>query len=98
LLLDDLIAKYASDRKVVLVGHSAGGALAGEYARTRASSNLSLVLLDAAILTSGGGSGPFEWFFHLPQMQRLGPILVAEIASSGNALLEESYYDKSQLT
>jgi pimeloyl-ACP methyl ester carboxylesterase len=98
LLLDDLIARYGNDRKVILAGHSAGGALAGEYARTRASSNLSLVLVDAAILTSGSNSGPFEWFFHLPQMQRLGPILVAEIASSGNALLEESYYDKSQLT
>jgi pimeloyl-ACP methyl ester carboxylesterase len=31
-------------------------------------------------------------------MKRLGPMLVAGIATSGNDLLEESYYNKAQLT
>jgi pimeloyl-ACP methyl ester carboxylesterase len=97
-LLDDLVAKFGDGRRIVLVGHSAGGQLAAEYARQRPTLESSLVLVDAAILTTGGGSGGLGWFLQLPQMQKLGPMLVAGIATSGDDLLEESYYNKVQLT
>jgi pimeloyl-ACP methyl ester carboxylesterase len=58
----------------------------------------SLILVDAAIMTTGGGTSAFGWFFALPQMQRLGPILVSSIATSGDDLLRKSYYDQSKLT
>ena len=98
LILDDLIAKYGSDRKIVLVGHSAGGQIAAEYARLNPSKVSALILVDAAIMTAGGGPGGFDWFYALPQMQKLGPILVSSIATSGDDLLRKSYYDKSKLT
>ncbi len=97
-LLDDLVARFGDGRRIVLVGHSAGGQLAAEYARQRPTLQTSLVLVDAAILTTGGGSGGLGWFLQLPQMQKLGPMLVAGIATSGDDLLEESYYNKAQLT
>lgn len=97
-LLDDLVARHGDGRRIVLVGHSAGGQLAAEYARQRPTLQTSLVLVDAAILTTGGGSGGLGWFLQLPQMQKLGPMLVAGIATSGDDLLEESYYNKAQLT
>ena len=86
-LLDDLVAKFGEGRRIVLVGHSAGGQLAAEYARLRPELQTSLVLVDAAILTTGGGSGGFGWFLQLPQMQKLGPMLVAGIATSATGAI-----------
>jgi len=97
-ILDALLAKYGVGRKVVLVGHSAGGQLAAEYTRLNPTKVSALVLVDAAILTTGGGFGGFDWFMALPQMQKLGPILVSNIATSGDDLLRKSYYNKSKLT
>ncbi len=97
-LLDGLIAKFAKKREVVLVGHSAGGQLAAEYARINPSKVSALILVDPAILTTGGGPEGLDWLYQLPQIAKLGPILVSSIASSGDQLLRESFYDKSVLT
>jgi pimeloyl-ACP methyl ester carboxylesterase len=97
-ILDDLITKFGSDRDVVLVGHSAGGQLAAEYARLNPSKVKSLVLVDPAILTTGGGPNGFEWLYEIPQIKKLGPILVSSIATSGMDLLKESYFNQNQLT
>ena len=97
-ILDALIAKYGAGRQVVLVGHSAGGQLAAEYTRLNLSKVSALILVDAAIMTTGGGTSGFGWFFALPQLQKLGPILVSSIATSGDDLLRKSYYDQSKLT
>jgi pimeloyl-ACP methyl ester carboxylesterase len=97
-LLDALIAKFGEGRDVVLVGHSAGGQLAAEYARVNPAVISSLVLVDPAILTTGGTPDGLDWLWAIPQIDRLGPILVAGIASSGMDLLRESYADQSMLT
>lgn len=97
-LLDALLAKFASGRDVILVGHSAGGQLAAEYARLNPAKVQGLVLVDPAILTTGGGPGWLAWLYSVPQIQRLGPILVSSIASSGNDVIRESFFDQSKLT
>lgn len=97
-LLDGLIDKFAEGREVILIGHSAGGQLAAEYTRLNPENVQRLVLVDPAILTTGGSPGWLGWVWQIPQIDRLGPILVQNIATSGNELLEESYYDKAQLT
>ena len=97
-IVDALIAEFGSAREVVLVGHSAGGQLAAEYARLNPTKVQRLVLADPAILTTGGIP---EWvvpILNIPQIDALGPALVAGIASSGNDLLRESYFDQSDLT
>lgn len=96
-ILKGLINKYAKNREVVVAGHSAGGLLAAEFARLNPGLVERLILVAPAVFNSGGAS----WLSALrilPQIEALGPVLVQGIASSGNALLAESYYDKNQLT
>jgi pimeloyl-ACP methyl ester carboxylesterase len=96
-ILKGLINMYAKNREVVVAGHSAGGLLAAEFARLNPNLVGRLILVAPAVFNSGGAS----WLSSLrviPQIDALGPALVQGIASSGNALLEESYHDKSQLT
>ena len=97
-ILDALISEFGDGREVVLVGHSAGGQLAAEYARLNPTRVSALVLVDPAILTTGGAPDGLEWFWGIPQIDRLGPILVGGIASSGMDLLRESYADLSMIT
>lgn len=97
-LLDGLIEKYGIGRQIVLVGQSAGGQLAAEYARLNPTKVTSLILVDPAILTTGGGPSGFDWLYQIPQISKLGPILVSSIASSGDDILRKSFYDKSVLT
>ena len=97
-ILDDLISEFGSRREVVLVGHSAGGQLAAEYARLNPTNVSALILVDPAILTTGGAPDGLDWLWGVPQIDRLGPILVGGIASSGMDLLRESYADQSMLT
>lgn len=96
-IIDDLIAKFANGRKVVLVGHSAGGTIAAEYAVTRPAAVASLVLESPAILNDTPGAG-MAWLTYVPQIDRVGPALVASIATSGDTLLRESFHDSAKLT
>jgi pimeloyl-ACP methyl ester carboxylesterase len=97
-ILDDLIAKFGAGRKVILVGHSAGGQLAAEYARVRGTDISGLILVAPAVLTTGGGPEGLQWFYDIPQVAKLGPILVSSIATSGDALIYESFVDKAVVT
>ena len=97
-LIDGLIAKFGQGRKVVLVGHSAGGQLAAEYARLNQTKVDGLVLVDAAIFTTGGGPDGFDWVYQIPQIKRLGPVLVSSIAQTGDDLLRRSFYDQDNVT
>jgi pimeloyl-ACP methyl ester carboxylesterase len=97
-ILDELISTHGQGRDVVLVGHSAGGELAAEYARLNPDTVQRLVLADPAILTTGGSPAGLSWIFQIPQVNKLGPILVGGIASAGDDLLRQSYVDQSKIT
>lgn len=95
-LIDDA---GGGDREVVIVGHSAGGGLAAEYARTRPDTVDELILVSPAIGSSSGGIP--AWVVPLlgiPQIDRLGPLLAGALASGSTGLLEESFYDTSAIT
>lgn len=96
-LLSGLISKYGVNKAVVLVGHSAGGQLAAEFARLNPNKVKALILVDPAILTTGGGPEGIDWFYQIPQIAKLGPVLVSSIASSGDAVIQKSFYDQSKL-
>jgi pimeloyl-ACP methyl ester carboxylesterase len=98
LILDELIAEYASNRDVYLVGHSAGGTQAAQYVVDNPGAVTGLILISPAILTSGGSASGFNWIFSIPQLDHLGPLLVSSIASSGMDLLDRSWFDKSKIT
>lgn len=56
------------------------------------------MLVAPAILTTGGTPDGLDWLWSIPQIDRLGPILVSSIASSGEDVLRESFVDQSLLT
>ncbi len=97
-LLDALLTDLAPDREVIVVGHSAGGLIAAEYARLNPDTVDQLVLVAPAVYTTGGLPGWLAPIVGLPQIQRLGPILVQGIATSGEQLLEQSFVDQAVLT
>lgn len=97
-LLTGILEQVAPDRNVVLVGHSAGGQLAAEYARLHPDLVQRLILVDPAIYTTGGSPSWLSWLWEVPQIDRLGPFLVQGVAQSGMDLLKQSYYNTSQLT
>ncbi len=97
-LLDDLLDRFADARDVILVGHSAGGLLAGEFARLNPDRVDGLVLVAPAILTTGGAPSWLAPLLAVPQIDRLGPLLVQGIAASGDEILEQSFADPSALT
>ena len=98
LILDQLIAEFASGRDVILVGHSAGGTLAAQYVVDNKDSIQGLILISPAILSTGGSPSWLNWVFSIPQLDHLGPLLVSSIASSGMDLLNESWYNKDLIT
>ena len=97
-LLDGLIAKFGQGRRIVLVGHSAGGQIAAEFARINRDKVSSLILVDPAILTTGGIPPWLTWALDIPQIDRVGPLLVGQISSSGDAVIRQSWFDESKIT
>jgi pimeloyl-ACP methyl ester carboxylesterase len=98
LILDELIQQFASGRDVILVGHSAGGTLAAQYAVDNKDAVKALILISPAILSTGGTPSWLNWIYSIPQLDHLGPLLVSSIASSGMDLLNESWYNKDLIT
>ena len=98
LILDELIAQFASGRDVILVGHSAGGTLAAQYTVDNKDAIQGLILISPAILSGGGTPSWLNWIFSIPQLDHLGPLLVSSIASSGMDLLNEAWYNKDLIT
>ena len=97
-VIDELVNRFGEGKEVVLVGHSAGGSLAAAYALDNQSRLSGLVLEAPAIYSTGGSAGWFNWIFDVPQLNHLGPLAVASIATSGLDLLDRSYNDPSQIT
>ena len=97
-LLDGLISKFGSDHEIILVGHSAGGQLAAEYARLNPEKVQRLILVDPAVYSTGSSPSWLGSLKVIPQIDRLGPFIVKEVATSGQDLLKRSYYDQAQLT
>ena len=98
LILDELIKTFATGREVILVGHSAGGTLAAQYAIDNKEAVQGLILISPAILTGGGTPSWLNWIYSIPQLDRMGPLLVSSIATSGMDLLNRSWYDPNRIS
>lgn len=84
--------------KAVLVGHSAGGAVALLTALRYPERVEALVLEDAAVYDY---TATPEWlapFLRLPLMDRLGPFLVRSITLWGEVVIREAWSDPNKIT
>lgn len=98
LVIDGLVDNFGEGKEVVILGHSAGGALALGYALDCPEKVDQLILEAPAVYGTGGSPSWLNWVFSIPQIDHLGPLAVASIASSGLDLLVESYTDPSMIT
>ncbi|MBT5088864.1 MAG: alpha/beta hydrolase [Micrococcales bacterium] len=97
-VIDELVRKYGQGKEVVILGHSAGGALALGYALDHPEKVQKLILEAPAVYGSGGAPSWLNWVFDIPQLDHLGPLAVSSIASSGLQILDSSYYNKDLVT
>ena len=101
-LLDELLdtgdTGPPSPRPVLLVGHSAGGTLAAEYALRRPERLAGVVLLAPAILTTGGAPAWVRPVLGFAPVARGGPFLARFAARGADRLLDASWHDPSRVT
>lgn len=96
-LLAEVVAKYRRNRPVVLIGHSAGGQIAAEFAVRHPGEIHTLILEDPAILNAG----PPELVTKVLRnrgFEKLGIKLAESFRKLGDRLLYASFYDTSKLT
>lgn len=97
-VISKFLAEFGPNKNVVLVGHSAGGLLAADYAISNPAKVSQLVLFAPAIGTGGGTPGWLGVLLGIPQVNHLGPLLVSSISTSGLDILYESYHDQNKIT
>ena len=97
-VIDELVRMYGQGKEVVILGHSAGGALALGYALDHPEKVQKLILEAPAVYGSAGAPSWLNWVFDIPQLDHLGPLAVSSIASSGLQILDSSYYNKDLIT
>lgn len=83
---------------VILVGNSAGGAVAVQTALEHPERLEALVLVSPAIYEGGGAPGWIRPLLNTPQLDRIGPLLARQISQRGDALLESAWYAPSAIT
>lgn len=96
-LLFGLMDALGVDR-AVLIGHSAGGAVAAQSALDRPDRVAGLVLVDAAVFSSGGPPGLLRPLLNTPHANRLGPWFSRGIQQWGEELVRASWHDSNRVT
>ncbi len=84
--------------KAILIGHSAGGSIAVLTALRHPERVQALILVDPVIYPDGRTEDWVRYLSFLPELQRLGPLLVRSIASDGNAIIRSAWHDVSKIT
>lgn len=84
--------------KIILVGNSAGGTVAMQTALAYPDRIDALILISPAVYGSGGAPNWIKPLLNLPQMDRLGPILVRTIRERGLEILELAWSDPENIS
>ncbi|HVP21903.1 MAG TPA: alpha/beta fold hydrolase, partial [Anaerolineaceae bacterium] len=89
---------HFSARQAILVGNSAGGALAMQVALAHPERVKALALVDPAMYSGGGVPAWVIPLLNTPQMRHLGPLVARQIQSRGPELIEMAWHDPRLLT
>lgn len=84
--------------KAVLIGNSAGGTIAMLTALQHPDRVQALILVDAAVYTSGGSPALIRPLLRTPQMRHIGPLIARRIRSWGTDLLRSAWHDPTKIT
>ena len=84
--------------EAVLVGNSAGGAVAMLTALENPKRVKALVLIDPAVYSGGNQSPIMRWLANTPQMRRLGPLVARQIQRWGLGFARSAWHDPAQMT
>ena len=84
--------------RAVLIGHSAGAAIALQTALAHPDRVAGLVLVGAAVYVGGGAPAWVKPLLRTPQLNRIGPLIVRQIGGDqGDAFLRSSWADPTRL-
>ncbi len=82
----------------VLIGNSAGGSVAFDASLRHPDQVSALVLVDAAVYLKPAPPSWANFLLHLPQIRRLGPLLVRALARYGRPIMDVAWHDPSLIT
>jgi len=91
-IMDELDVEQA-----VLVGNSAGGAVAMLTALEHPERVKALILISPAVY-NGGAPTAAQWLINTPQMQHLGPLIARGIQQWGMDFARSAWHDPTQIT
>ena len=74
-------------QKAILAGNSAGGTVSMQFTLQYPDRVEALILVDPAVFEGGGGPSWLRPFYHTPEMNHLGQLIVRSIESSGIDLI-----------
>ncbi len=83
--------------KVILIGNSAGGTLATQFALTYPKRVEALILVDAAIVERVSSAGWVRPLLNTPQMNRLGPLIMRQFADEPGLEFLKSAWSNPEL-
>lgn len=84
--------------KAILVGNSAGGTVAMQFALQHPDRVQALILVDAAVYAGGGAPSWVRPILKTPQMDRLGPLVARQIQAQGVEFIKTAWHDPSRIT
>ena len=87
-----------SVERAVLIGNSAGGALAARQALEHPERVQALILVDAAIYSEGGSRAWLRPLLATPQMRRIGPVLLRNVRTWGAEFGRSAWHDPARIT
>ena len=84
--------------KAILVGNSAGGAIAMHMYLRHPERVQGIIFVDAAIYRGGGAPGWLRPLLGMPLMDRLGPLLSRSLAAQGDRLIKLAWHDPAKVS